>query len=176
MFVNPDDVIKSYENYSYKDLLKVRDDLVEDMKNFESDRFDPGMWDSTTPPDEGYEITMTIFIGVLKLMEEKFSESDYPPSYFRVVKNENPDLLVIKRKDDEGNLLSLEKYMEQFELASNDIVENEINDLLDLILKSEDKLFKIDDKENSKEYKEYLQYQEYLNELENLFFKSINNF
>ena len=39
MFADSALIIKSYEKYSYKELLKVRDDLVEDMRNFENDRF-----------------------------------------------------------------------------------------------------------------------------------------
>ena len=44
MFADSALIIKSYEKYSYKELLKVRDDLVEDMRNFENDRFPPDLW------------------------------------------------------------------------------------------------------------------------------------
>ena len=169
MFANPDEIIKSYEKYSYHELLKVRDDLVEDMRNFENDNFPHDLWDSTAKPDEAYRITAEILSGVLKLMMDKFCENDYPPSY-RGIEN-NPNSFVIKRVDDEGKLLDIEKYMEQFENASGDIIEQEINELLDLILKCEDKFSKIDDMENSKEYEEYLQYQKYLTALENLFYE-----
>ena len=100
---------------------------------------------------------------------DKFCENDYPPSY-RGIEN-NPNSFVIKRVDDEGELLDIEKYMGQFENASGDIIEQEINELLDLILKCEDELSKTEDMENSKEYSQYQQYQNYLTALENLFYE-----
>ena len=148
MFADSALIIKSYEKYSYKELLKVRDDLVEDMRNFENDRF--------------------ILGGILKLMMEKFSEDDYPPSYHGT--DSIPNSIVIKREDDEGTLLSVEEYLKQFEHASGDIIEQEINGLLDLILDLEDNISKMDDKENSREYGQYMHYQAYLSELENLFY------
>ena len=107
--------------------------------------------------------------GILKLMMEKFCEDDYPPSYHGT--DTNPNSLIIKREDDEGELLSVEEYLKQFEHASGDIIEQEINGLLDLILDLEDNISKIDDKENSREYGQYMQYQAYLTELENLYYK-----
>ena len=65
----------------------------------------------------------------------------------------------------------MEEYLKQFEHASGDIIEQEINGLLDLILDLEDNISKIDDKENSWEYGQYMQYQAYLTELENLYYK-----
>ena len=65
----------------------------------------------------------------------------------------------------------MEEYLKQFEHASGDIIEQEINGLLDLILDLEDNISKIDDKENSREYGQYMQYQAYLTELENLYYK-----
>ena len=147
MFADSALIIKSYEKYSYKELLKVRDDLVEDMRNFENDRFPPDLW---------------------QLMMEKFSEDDYPPSYHGT--DSIPNSIVIKREDDEGTLLSVEEYLKQFEHASGDIIEQEINGLLDLILDLEDNISKMDDKENSREYGQYMHYQAYLSELENLFY------
>ncbi len=169
MFADSDLIIKSYEKYSYKELLKARDDLVEDMRNFENDRFPPDLWQSDAKPDEAYKITAEILGGILKLMMEKFCEDDYPPSYHGT--DTNPNSLVIKREDDEGELLSVEEYLKQFEHASGDIIEQEINGLLDLILDLEDNISKIDDKENSREYGQYMQYQAYLSELENLYYK-----
>ena len=101
-------------------------------------------------------------------MMEKFSEDDYPPSYHGT--DSIPNSIVIKREDDEGTLLSVEEYLKQFEHASGDIIEQEINGLLDLILDLEDNISKMDDKENSREYGQYMHYQAYLSELENLFY------
>ena len=119
-------------------------------------------------PDEAYKITAEILGGILKLMMEKFSEDDYPPSYHGT--DSIPNSIVIKREDDEGTLLSVEEYLKQFEHASGDIIEQEINGLLDLILDLEDNISKMDDKENSREYGQYMHYQAYLSELENLFY------
>lgn len=169
MFADSALIIKSYEKYSYKELLKARDDLVEDMRNFENDRFPPDLWQSDAKPDEAYEITAEILMGILKLMMEKFCEDDYPPSYHGT--DSIPNSIVIKREDEEGALLSVEEYMKQFEHASGDIIEQEINGLLDSILDLEDNISKTDDKENSKEYDQYMHYQAYLSELENLFYQ-----
>ena len=158
MFADSALIIKSYEKYSYKELLKVRDDLVEDMRNFENDRFPPDLWH-----------TAEILMGILKLMMEKFCEDDYPPSYHGT--DSIPNSIVIKREDEEGALLSVEEYMKQFEHASGDIIEQEINGLLDSIRDLEDNISKTDDKENSKEYDQYMHYQAYLSELENLFYQ-----
>ena len=152
MFADSALIIKSYEKYSYKELLKVRDDLVEDMRNFENDRFPPDLWQSDAKPDEAYKITAEILGGILKLMMEKFCEDDYPPSYHGT--DSIPNSIVIKREDEEGALLSVEEYMKQFEHASG-----------------EDNISKTDDKENSKEYDQYMHYQAYLSELENLFYQ-----
>lgn len=65
----------------------------------------------------------------------------------------------------------MEEYMKQFEHASGDIIEQEINGLLDSIRDLEDNISKTDDKENSKEYDQYMHYQAYLSELENLFYQ-----
>ena len=169
MFADSALILKSYEKYAYKELLKVRDDLVEDMRNFENDRFPPDLWQSDAKPDEAYEITAEILMGILKLMMEKFCEDDYPPSYHGT--DSIPNSIVIKREDEEGALLSVEEYMKQFEHASGDIIEQEINGLLDSILDLEDNISKTDDKENSKEYDQYMHYQAYLSELENLFYQ-----
>ena len=59
MFADSALIIKSYEKYSYKELLKVRDDLVEDMRNFENDRFPPDLWQSDAKPDEAFEVQTT---------------------------------------------------------------------------------------------------------------------
>ena len=109
MFADSALIIKSYEKYSYKELLKVRDDLVEDMRNFENDRFPPDLWQSDAKPDEAYEVTAEILMGILKLMMEKFCEDDYPPSYHGT--DSIPNSIVIKREDEMLLLLDFERIM-----------------------------------------------------------------
>ena len=74
MMLAPEAYINQFKNYPYEDLLKIRDEIIEDIKAFEEGRIDQSAYMIKPGPDTIYQMNLQYLAEICRLIQEKYNE------------------------------------------------------------------------------------------------------
>lgn len=69
---DPKTFIAQYEDWSYRNLLVLRDETAAAMKKYEDNAIDDEAWSRSPNPDEIYQMQLLYMVEIYKLINEKF--------------------------------------------------------------------------------------------------------
>ena len=78
MMISPNAYIDQFKNYSYEDLLKIRDEMYESIKAFEKGKIDPKAYMIKPSPDTIYQMNLEYLAEICKLIHEKYNRKINP--------------------------------------------------------------------------------------------------
>lgn len=74
MMLSPDAYLLEYENASYFELLKLKNELVQCITDFENDcDMEHPAWNMNPSPDVGYQWNLEVLSGVASMLHEAFN-------------------------------------------------------------------------------------------------------
>ena len=70
MLLSPEAYIQQYANYSYEDLLVVRDELIDDIKAYENGNIHPKAYSAQPGPEDIYQRNLEYLVEISRLIQK----------------------------------------------------------------------------------------------------------
>lgn len=74
MMISPEMFVDLHKDKKYKDLLPIRDKLIEDIRAFEANAYDPKMNSICPSPDVRYQMNLEYLGKLCELISEKYNK------------------------------------------------------------------------------------------------------
>ena len=74
MMISPEMFVAEYQDKKYKDLIPVRDELIKDIREFETQTYDPKMNAICPSPDVMYQMHLQYVGKLCELISEKYNK------------------------------------------------------------------------------------------------------
>jgi hypothetical protein len=74
MMISPDMFVELHKHKKYEELLTVRDELIKEIREFETKTYDPEMDNICPSPDVIYQVNLLYLGQLCELISEKYNE------------------------------------------------------------------------------------------------------
>lgn len=75
MMLSPEAFAAMHEDDSYEELLSLRDEMIEDLRDYESEEPDESAYQILPSPDTRYSVNLLCVAEICRLIEKKFRET-----------------------------------------------------------------------------------------------------